>query len=363
MKYDFLVVGTGLSGATFAREMTNSGKKCLVIDRRQTIGGNVYTKEIAGIHTHMYGPHIFNTNSPMLWGYVNNFTPFNDYRHRVKCSQGGTLYSFPINLNTLEELWGDVDQDLLRKLNTEPKAGFENLEEYAIENLGEEIYRKFIYGYTKKQWGKEPRNLPALIISRIPIRKNRNDDYHKCIYSGVPKEGYSTLIENMLDGIEIRLDVDYLNKRDYWDGMAKVVVYTGPIDEFFNYTHGDLDWRSLRFDHEVKQAEWLQPVAQINYTDEEIKYTRTIEHKHFYKNINTPQTVITTEYPQEYNRGQEKYYPVNDTQNTFIYSQYKKMIDVSKYIFIGRLATYKYYNMDQAIAAALKVCNKIKDNI
>lgn len=362
MKYDFLVVGTGLSGATFAREMTNSGKKCLVIDRRQTIGGNVYTKEIAGIHAHMYGPHIFNTNSPMLWSYVNNFTLFNDYRHKVKCSQGGKLYSFPINLNTLEELWGDVDQELLSKLNTEPKAGFENAEDYAIKNLGEEIYRKFIYGYTKKQWGKEPKDLPALIISRLPIRKNRNDDYHKCIYSGVPEEGYSKLIENMLDGIEVRLGVDYLSKRDDWDSIAKTVIYTGPIDEFFDYTYGALGWRSLRFDHKIEDAELLQPVAQINYTDENVEYTRTVEHKHFYNSVDSDKTVITTEYPQEYKKGGEKYYPINNAENTFVYNQYKKLINQSKYIFIGRLATYKYYNMDQAIAASLNTCNKIRNN-
>jgi len=353
---DYLIVGCGLYGATFARSVTNAGKKCLIIDKRNHIGGNTYTKKQSGIDVHMYGPHIFHTNSPKIWNYVNQFSEFNSYRHRVKCQSGDSLYSFPLNLNTLEEMWGPMgDGQLLEKLELQkaPHQPKENLEDWAIAEVGEDIYRKFIYGYTKKQWGKEPRDLPSFIIKRIPIRKNRDNDYHECKFSGIPVDGYTKLIRNIIDGIPCELGVDYLDRRDYWDSLARHVVYTGPIDDFFNHEYGTLEWRSLKFEHNIHDSEQRQPVAQINYPEDNVKFTRTVEHKHF-NPTKTKKTVITTEYPQEYKKGREKFYPINDKRNNLLYEKYSLSINTTKYVLGGRLARYKYYDMDQVIAASLK---------
>lgn len=352
---DYLIVGAGLYGATFARQATDERKDCIVIDKRPHIGGNVYTEKKYGIDVHKYGPHIFHTNSEMVWRFVNRFAEFNDYRHKVLSYSDMQHYSFPLNLKTLEQLWpGLSDEELIAKFESGKSEHqvWENLEDWAIAEVGEEIYRKFIYGYTKKQWGTEPSNLPSSIISRLPVRLERNDDYHNARYSGIPKCGYTEMVANMLKGIDVVLDMDFLEHRESWEQLAKKIVYTGPIDEFFNYELGELAWRSLRFEEYEYDQHQVQPVAQINYPQDNVEYTRTVEHKHF-NNTGDRKSVVTFEYPQEYKRGREKYYPVNDCANYSLYLDYKKMIP-EKYIFGGRLAEYKYYDMDQVIAASLK---------
>jgi UDP-galactopyranose mutase len=358
MGLDYLIVGAGLYGATFARYMLDRGKKCLVIDKRSHIAGNVFTKKQLGIDVHKYGPHIFHTNSKKIWDYVNQFADFNDYRHKVMSMSGGNLYSFPINLKTLESLWGDIgDEALLRKFQ-ESKTHHnaqENLEQWAIAEVGNELYQKFIYGYTKKQWGESPADLPKSIITRIPVRTNRDDNYHECTFSGIPKSGYTPMVEKMLDGTEVVLEQDYLERRSYWEKLAKRILYTGPIDEFFEYKYKQMKWRSLRFEEKILNKNKVQSVAQVNYADESIPFTRSVEHKHFTwdqcKDID--QTVVTLEYPQEYEKNLEKYYPICDEVQIEIFNKYKKLIP-RNYIFGGRLADYKYYDMDQVIAAALK---------
>jgi UDP-galactopyranose mutase len=338
--------------------MADRGKRCLIIDKRDHIAGNIFTKNEGGIDVHKYGPHIFHTNSERIWKYVNQFADFNTYRHKVMSMSGGDLYSFPINLKTLELLWGMTDDNVLMKKfengRSQHQPG-ENLEEWAVAEVGDEIYRRFIYGYTKKQWGDLPKNLPRSIITRIPVRKNRNDDYHDCQFSGIPLCGYTGMAKNMLDGIEVLLEENYLARRSYWDGLAKQVVYTGPVDEFFDYKYGEMKWRSLRFEEKILNTKQIQPVAQINYADESLPFTRTVEHKHFLweqcKDIDN--SVITYEYPQKYEAGLEKYYPVCNEDQVKIFNNYKKLVP-KKFIFGGRLADYKYYDMDQVIAAALK---------
>lgn len=350
---DYLVVGAGLYGATFAREATNAGKKCLVIDKRPHIGGNVYTENVGGIDVHKYGPHIFHTNSEKIWNYVNQFAEFNDYRHKVLSCHNSFLYSFPLNLKTLEQLWpGLDDKQLLERFYSgrSEHQVWENLEDWAIAEVGKEIYDKFIYGYTKKQWGTEPRNLPSSIISRIPVRTDRNDNYHKCKFSGIPINGYTDMVSNMLDGIDVILNVDYLHLRETLDKGFRHIVYTGPIDEFFNYEHGELEWRSLSFEEKIYNSTY-QSVAQVNYPEYDVAYTRTVEHKHF-NNSKCKHSVVTFEYPQKYEKGREKFYPINDTFNNALYQKYKSMIP-SRHIFGGRLAEYKYYDMDQVIGAAI----------
>jgi UDP-galactopyranose mutase len=354
---DYLIVGAGLYGATFARTMTDHGKTCLVIDKRSHIAGNVFSKTVDGIEVHQYGPHIFHTNSEMIWDHVRQFATFNDYRHKVLSDVNGDKYSFPINLKTLESLWGEMsDAELLKKFESVKSAHTHNetLEDWAIAEVGEEIYRKFIYGYTKKQWGTEPANLPRSIITRIPVRNNRDDNYHAARFSGIPVDGYTSMVANMLDGIRVVLDADYLENRSFWDSWARTVVYTGPVDEFFDYEHGEMKWRSLNFQHGMLKTPQFQDVAQVNYPDEHVPYTRSIEHKHFVPSTmgDTQHTVVTLEYPQKYIRGLEKYYPVCDDEQRSIYEAYRKIIP-SNFIFGGRLAMYRYYDMDQVIASAL----------
>lgn len=362
MKFDFLIVGAGLYGATFARQATDAGKKCLVIDKRSHIAGNAYSQNVGGIEVHKYGPHIFHTNSDKIWNYVNQFAKFNDYRHKVLSLYDRKHYSFPLNLKTLEQLWGNLsDEELIAKF----KAGqsehqvWENLEDWAIAEVGKEIYDKFIYGYTKKQWGTEPRNLPSSIISRIPVRTERNDDYHKSKFSGIPADGYTKMVANMLDGITVVVNEDYLLKRNYWDDIAKHVVYTGPIDEFFDYKFGELSWRSLRFEEYKYDYRNVQGVAQINYPEDNVAYTRTVEHQHF-NDTGASHSIVTFEYPQKYERGREKFYPINDAINNGVYQEYKKMIPKS-HTFGGRLAEYRYYDMDQVIAAAMSKFEKFQN--
>ena len=363
MQYDYLIVGSGLFGSTFANLANADSKKCLIIEKREHPFGNCYTEKQNEIDVHKYGPHIFHTNSSKIWQYVNKFSKFNNYINSPKVNYGDTLYSFPINLMTLQQLWGVTtpkeasDKLEKEKLNiTKPT----NLEEWILSQVGEEIYYTFIYGYTKKQWGTEPKNLPTFIIRRLPIRLNFNDNYYFDKYQGIPENGYSNMMSNMIGKTEIVLNTDYFAKRDYWDSLAKKVVYTGAIDDFFNQEYGTLDYRSLKFEHKVLTNTLdYQGNAIINYTDFSIPYTRIIEHKHF--NFGQQKdTIITKEYPQSFNQNTDKYYPINNKINNELYDRYKNKTNnlSSKYLFGGRLAEYKYYDMHQIIGSAMSKYEK-----
>jgi UDP-galactopyranose mutase len=353
--YDYLIVGSGLFGAIFAREMTDAGYKCLVIDKRNHIGGNCYTKKIDGIDVHEYGPHIFHTSSQRVWDYMNRWTEFNHFVYRPKVHNQNKIFSFPINLFTLYQLWGVKTPEEAKTKLEQVKilhANPTNLEEWILSQVGQEIYDKFIYGYTKKQWGREPSLLPASIIKRLPIRLTMDDNYFEDCYQGIPKNGYTVIFEKLLNGIETHLNTDYFSNKIQFDKMASKVVYTGAIDEFFNYDLGTLEWRSLKFEHQHLPISDFQGNAAINYTDENVSYTRIIEHKHFiFGKQNT--TVITKEYPQQWDINKEKFYPVNDEKNNTLYKQYKERINPDKYIVGGRLADYKYYDMHQVVGSAL----------
>ena len=360
-KYDYLIVGCGLFGSVFARQATDAGKTCLMIDKRSHIGGNCYTEDNNGIHVHKYGPHIFHTNNDRVWEFMNQWASFNNYVNRPKVNFGGEIYSFPINLFTLHQLWGvNTPEEAKRALEDVqiPCSDPKNLEEWILSQVGREIYNTFIYGYTKKQWNKDPKELPASIIKRLPIRLTYDDNYFNDKYQGIPIGGYTAIFKRMLDGIPVELGIDYLSAQDYWDSKAKMVVYTGAIDEFFRSAHGALEWRSLRFENEEIENCDYQGNAIINYTEESVPFTRIVEHKHF-DYANQPDTVITKEYPKSWSVGQEKFYPVNDTRNNDLYFHYKKLIDRSKYIFGGRLADYKYYDMHQVVASSLHHFSKI----
>lgn len=357
--YDYLVVGCGLFGATFARQATDRGKKCLVIDKRDHIGGNCFTKKNLGIDVHVYGPHIFHTNSQLIWDYINQFTSFNNFTYRPRVNYKNQIYSFPINLMTLYQICGvstpseaKAYLDSVKIHNESPN----NLEEWILSQVGKELYEKFVYGYTYKQWNTNPKNLPASIIKRLPIRLTYDDNYFNDKYQGIPTDGYTQIFKNMLEGIPVELGKNYLTNRDSYDKMAKRVVYTGAIDEFFEYEYGELEWRSLRFEHNERKNLDFQGVAAVNYTDIEMPYTRIIEHKHF-NNMGQKDTVVTKEYPQTWTRGKEKFYPINDKKNQDKFYRYKSLIK-DKYIFGGRLAEYKYYDMHQVIASSISVAKK-----
>ena len=362
-EYDFLIVGAGLFGSTFAQQAKEKGKTCLIIDKRNHTAGNAYTEKIEGINVHKYGPHIFHTSDESIWNYVNRFAEFNSYVNRPKVNYKGKIYSFPINLFTLYQMFGvgtpEEAKQLLADLKTNNKSP-KNLEEWILSEVGEEIYRTFIYGYTKKQWGREPRELPASIIRRLPIRLTFDDNYYTDKYQGIPIGGYTQMIEKMQEGIEVRLGVDFFEDRVKFEGMAETIVFTGPIDEFFGHQHGELEYRSLRFETQILPIEDFQGNALVNYTEEEIPFTRICEHKHF-ESTKSGSTVITKEYPQAWFSGEEKFYPVNDEENNTRYLLYRKMAeDLSpKYIFGGRLAEYKYYDMHQVIGSALAKARKI----
>lgn len=363
-KYDYLVVGAGLYGATFAREMKEAGKRVLVIDRRPNIGGNVYTEKIEGINVHKYGAHIFHTNNKTVWDFVNRFAAFNRFTNSPVANYRGELYSLPFNMYTFNKMWGVVTPQEAEARIREQKqaAGIEapkNLEEQAISLVGTDIYEKLIKGYTEKQWGRPCTELPAFIIKRLPVRFTFDNNYFNALYQGIPVGGYTRMVANMLDGIEVRLDTDYLDNKKEYDAIADRIVYTGPIDAYFGYRLGYLQYRSVRFETEVLDIPNFQGNAAVNYTDRETPWTRIIEHKwfEFGKDENgndLPKTVISREYSSEWRPGDEPYYPVNDSKNGDLYNEYKKLADGEPgVIFGGRLGEYKYYDMDKVIEAAL----------
>jgi len=358
MHYDYLIVGAGLYGAVFAHEAKAAGKSALVIDRRAQIAGNVYTEEIEGINVHRYGAHIFHTNDKKVWDYVNRFAEFNRYTNSPVANYHGELYSLPFNMYTFNKMWGVVTpQEAEAKIAqqraeagiTEPK----NLEEQAISLVGTDIYEKLIKGYTEKQWGRPCTELPAFIIRRLPVRLTFDNNYFNARYQGIPMGGYTRMVEKMLEGTEVRLGVDYLEHKAEYDALADKVVFTGPIDEYFGYSLGQLEYRSIRFETEVLDMPNYQGNAVVNYTDRETPYTRIIEHKHFEFGTQ-PKTVISREYSSEWKNGDEPYYPVNDEKNKALYEQYRALAaQESRVIFGGRLGEYKYYDMDAVIASAL----------
>lgn len=368
MKYDYLVVGAGLYGAVFAHEAKQKGKSVLVIDKRPHIAGNVYSKQVEGIHVHQYGAHIFHTNNRKVWQYITKFAEFNRFTNSPVANYKGELYSLPFNMYTFNKMWGVTTpeeatqkiEEQRREIVGEPK----NLEEQAISLVGRDIYEKLIKGYTEKQWGRGCKELPAFIIKRLPVRLTFDNNYFNALYQGIPIGGYTKMVEQMLAGIEVHLNEDYLDKKDEYDAMAEKVVYTGAIDAYFDYRLGNLEYRSVRFENEILDIPNYQGNAAVNYTDRETPWTRIIEHKwfEFGKDENgndLPKTVISKEYSSEWKPGDEPYYPVNDEKNGALYQAYKELADQeSNVIFGGRLGEYKYYDMDAVIAAALDMCEK-----
>jgi UDP-galactopyranose mutase len=354
-KYDYLIVGSGLFGCVFAQQAKLNNKTSLILEKRNHPFGNCYTENIEGINIHKYGPHIFHTSNDTIWSYINQFAKFNNYVNRPKVNYKEKIYSFPINLFTLYQLWGVSSPEQARVRLDKEKIQIsnpQNLEEWILSQVGEEIYQTFIYGYTKKQWNTEPKNLPSFIIKRLPIRLNFDDNYFNDSYQGIPIDGYSAMMTNMIEGIEVILETDYLQNRDYWNSKAKNIVYTGPIDEFYNYEYGVLNYRSLRFEHNTFKTHDFQGNAIINFTDENVPYTRSIEHKHF-ENTNSDITIVTKEYSQDWSQTLERFYPINNEKNNNLYDKYKQLSKSSKVIFGGRLGEYKYYDMHQIIGSAL----------
>ena len=368
MKYDYLVVGSGLYGAIFAHEARVHGKSVLVVDKRPNIAGNIYTENIEGINVHKYGAHIFHTNNKKVWNYITQFAEFNRFTNSPVANYKGELYSLPFNMYTFNKMWGVVTpeeavakiEEQRKEITGEPK----NLEEQAISLVGRDIYEKLIKGYTEKQWGRDCKDLPAFIIKRLPVRLTFDNNYFNALYQGIPIGGYTKMIANLLDGIKVRLNTDYQEHKSELDALADKVVYTGPIDAYFDYKLGTLEYRSVRFETELLDQPNFQGNAAVNYTDRETQWTRIIEHKwfEFGKDENgndLPKTIISREYSSEWKPGDEPYYPVNDAKNSLLYSEYKKLADAeNKVIFGGRLGEYKYYDMDQVIAAVLEKCEK-----
>lgn len=356
--YDVLIVGAGLYGATVAQCLREKGKSALVIDKRDAIGGNVYTQEIEGIQVHKYGAHIFHTNNKAVWDYVNRFAEFNRYTNSPVANYHGELYSLPFNMYTFNKLWGVVTpQEAEEKIREQREAAGitepNNLEEQAISLVGTDVYEKLVKGYTEKQWGRPCRELPAFIIRRLPVRFTFDNNYFNARFQGIPIGGYTAMVEKMLSGTEIRLGVDYLADKAAWDAVADQVVYTGPIDRYFNYCFGPLEYRSVRFETEVLKTPNFQGNAVVNYTDRETPYTRIIEHKHFEFGTQ-PKTVISREYSSEWKVGDEPYYPVNDEKNRSLYEKYRALAEKEAHVtFGGRLGEYKYYDMDAVIERAL----------
>ncbi|MEE3376931.1 MAG: UDP-galactopyranose mutase [Lachnospiraceae bacterium] len=367
-KYDYLVVGSGLYGAVFAHEAKAHGRSVLVIDKRPNIAGNVYTEKIENIHVHKYGAHIFHTNLPYVWEYVQQFAVFNRFTNSPVANYKGELYSLPFNMYTFNKMWGVVTPEEAAAKIAEQRKEItgepQNLEEQAISLVGRDIYEKLIKGYTEKQWGRDCKDLPAFIIKRLPVRLTFDNNYFNALYQGIPMGGYTEMVANMLDGIEVRLGVDYLENKEELDKLADKVIYTGPIDAYFGFSLGNLEYRSVRFENEILDIPNFQGNAAVNYTDRETPWTRIIEHKWFEfgrddEGRDIPKTVISREYSSEWKPGDEPYYPVNDEKNGALYRAYREMADREEHvIFGGRLGEYKYYDMDQVIAAALEMCRK-----
>jgi UDP-galactopyranose mutase len=356
MKYDYLIVGAGFFGATFARLMTDAGKSCLVIDNRKHIGGNAYTEKKNGIDVHMYGPHIFHTNDDDIWAFVNRFTKFNNFILSPKAYANGRMYSLPFNMNTFYEVWGCTTPEQAKEIIDSQKFQGEptNLEEQALSLVGKDIYELLIKGYTEKQWMKDCRELPAFIIKRLPLRFTYDNNYFNDKYQGIPVDGYTKMFENMLDGIQVNLMNNFFDDRNHLMTVANKVVFTGKIDEFFDYKYGELEYRTLEFEHQELNSENFQGAAQVNYPNKDVPWTRIIEHKHF-NGAKTKTTVVTKETPAKYDKTKVPYYPVNDQKNDQIYRKYVE--ETEKYpnvIFGGRLAEYKYYDMHQIIGSAMK---------
>lgn len=364
--YDYLIVGAGLFGAVFAHEMTEQGKKCLVIDKRNHIGGNIYTEEMEGIHVHRYGAHIFHTSNKKVWDYVNRFAEFNRYTNCPVARYKDELYNLPFNMNTFNKLWGVVTPDEARaKIAGQVKeAGItepSNLEEQAISLVGKDIYEKLVKGYTEKQWGKRATQLPSFIIKRLPVRMIYDNNYFNDLYQGIPLGGYTKMVEKMLEGVEVRLACNYFAGRDEYDAVARKTVFTGMIDEYYDYCYGELEYRSLRFETETLDVDNYQGNAVVNYTEYEVPYTRIIEHKHF-EYADTEKTVVTREYPADWKRGDEPYYPMNDEKNNALYAKYRELADrEDKVIFGGRLGMYRYFDMHNVIDEALKTVDSELD--
>lgn len=362
--YDYLIVGSGLFGSVFARQAADAGKKVFVIDKRTNIAGNVYTEKVEGINFHKYGAHIFHTNNTEVWNYVNRFATFNRFTNSPVANYKGELYSMPFNMYTFNKMWGVVTpEEAAAKIEEQKKeitGEPQNLEEQAISLVGRDIYEKLVKGYTEKQWGRDCKKLPAFIIKRLPVRLTFDNNYFNALYQGIPIGGYTKLVENLLEGIEVRLNEDYLEDKEKWNAMAEKVVYTGAIDAYFDYTLGNLEYRSVRFENEILDMPNFQGNAAVNYTDRETPWTRIIEHKwfEFGKDENgndLPKTIISKEYSSEWKPGDEPYYPVNDKKNGELYQKYKALAEKEEnIIFGGRLGEYKYYDMDAVIASALE---------
>ena len=366
--YDYLVVGSGLYGSVFAREAKNKGYKVLVIDKRNSIGGNIYTEKVENINVHKYGAHIFHTNIKEVWDYLNQFCVFNRFTNSPVANYYGELYSLPFNMYTFNKMWGVVTPEEAKQIIDEQRKEIvkepQNLEEQAISLVGRDIYEKLIKGYTEKQWGRECKELPAFIIKRLPVRFTYDNNYFNALYQGIPVGGYTKMIEKILEGIEVRLGENYFHNRDKWNCMAKKIIYTGPIDEYFDYTLGALEYRSVRFENEILDIPNFQGNAAVNYTDKETPWTRIIEHKWFEfgkdeNGIDLPKTIISREYSSEWKLGDEPYYPVNDEKNGLLYLKYKEMAkEEENVIFGGRLGEYKYYDMDATVLSALEMSRR-----
>ena len=359
-KYDYLIVGAGLFGATFANLAKKDGKKVLLIDKRNHIAGNVYTENIEGINVHKYGAHIFHTDYKDVWDYVNSFIEFNRYTNSPIARIGNEVYNMPFNMNTFSKIWDDVftPKDAIKHINEEKKeitTEPQNLEEQAISLVGRTIYEKLVKGYTEKQWNRSCLELPSFIIKRLPVRLTYDNNYFNDRYQGIPIGGYTKLVEKMLDGIEVKLNTNFFDNKEEYMNIADKIIYTGALDEYFNYKLGKLEYRSLKFDTKVFDTNNYQGNAVVNYTGHEVDYTRVIEHKHFEFDVTSPKTVVTFEYPSDYVEGMEKYYTVNDEKNNLLAEKYRELSKSEEnVIFGGRLAEYKYYDMDDVIKSAFE---------
>lgn len=361
--YDYVLVGSGLYNAVFAWYARQNGKSCLVVEKRDHIGGNIYCEDIEGIHVHRYGAHIFHTSSRKVWDFVNSLAEFNRYTNSPVANFKGEMYNMPFNMNTFSRMWGistpEEARAIIDKQRTEIKGEPQNLEEQAISLVGRELYEKLVKGYTEKQWGRDCRELPAFIIKRIPVRYIYDNNYFNDLYQGIPMGGYNVIVKTLFEGCDIETGVDYLENREYYDSLAGTVVYTGTIDAFYGYQFGKLEYRSLRFESELLDEENHQGVAVVNYTDRETPYTRVIEHKHFEFGTQ-PKTVVTREYPVSWQEGMEPYYPVNDERNQVLYRRYEELGKAESHVlFGGRLGEYKYYDMDKVIESAMKRAEEI----